>query len=78
MPAKLVHHLKAHYSIDDIKALIVADLRGRGFPDVVSDDLGEDEHPEQVRPAGVFRPFEGFFVNKEITVKPPHNSRGPG
>lgn len=82
MPAKLVNALNAIYSITDIKALIVADLRSRGFPDIVSDDVKEPDefnNPHQVRETGSRPPeFAGFEVRKEIPVKPLHNSRGPG
>lgn len=82
MPTKLVNHIKAHYTPDDIKALIVADMSGRGFGDIVSADLDELENahlPQPVRDKSSNpEPFNGYFIDKEIPVKPLHNSRGPG
>lgn len=81
MPTKLVNHIKAHYTPDDIKALIVADMRSRGFADIVAADLDDEENARlgSVKPfVDGPVPFNGFYIDKEIPVKPPHNSRGPG
>ncbi len=73
MPAKITQQVKAHYTIDDIKALIVADMRAHGFADIVSADIYDYDRNGSVRPPmpiGHIEPFDGFWITKEIEVKP--------
>jgi hypothetical protein len=72
MPAKITQVVKAHYTPDDIKVLIVADMRDRGFAEIVSADLDDVENPDQPQPlreAGYSEPFNGFFITKNIDIR---------
>ncbi len=70
----ITNHIEAHYSTDDIKALIIADMRGRGFPDIFNTDVqlpeDLDPGPRPAMPFGYVTPFTGYAIRKDITVKP--------
>lgn len=76
MAPKIVQQVKAHYTPDDIKALIVADMRSHGFADIVLADIDDEDQdqygdmPRPAMPADHVEPFNGYWISKDIPVKP--------
>lgn len=72
---KLTQSLIAIYGIDEIKALIVADLKSRGFT-ISPDDVQEPwQFSDLVQSEGKCAPFAGYEIRKDLpiaeTVKKP-------
>lgn len=75
--AQINTRIHAIYSVNDVKQLVVDDLRKRG----VNVDLKDVHEPgaDVPMPADAFIVgFQGLVVDVEKPLPPAYNSRGPG
>lgn len=81
----LKQSLKAVYSPEELKLLVLKDLHERGFLAVNADDVCEpDEFEPITAEVGSYRPFQGYEIRKDLPIPEPkpkialRDGRGPG
>jgi len=67
----LKQSLKAVYSPEEIKLLIIKDLRERGFANINGDDVQEPSDFETVQREARPYQFEGYEIRKDLPIPEP-------